>query len=216
MTGVRVPALRCCPEDRFSPPLPLGVWAGLWATQPYDHALRPTLTFSRRERDSAWIRRHKTATHTLVTAHTTQELPFTGAAALGAAETLYCSGSVPSQLVLQWGRSLGSCGNCDRLAQTSLALHASMGPQPWELRKPEVTSGKPVSPTIASMGPQPWELRKPPPATHPPPGRRGRFNGAAALGAAETALTSHAVKTVSCELLCESPSFGTCSNLAKA
>src|SRR5437016_6074487 len=86
---------------------------------------------------------------------------------------------------------------------------ASMGPQPWELRKPSALALDIGGGSIASMGPQPWELRK---LSHlrscyfpceasmgPQPwelrklrtnrtlkAHQQRFNGAAALGAAET------------------------------
>ncbi len=60
----------------------------------------------------------------------------------------------------------------------------------------------------ASMGPQPWELRKHAPRSKAHTSNILGFNGAAALGAAETALALHAVKTVGCEDLCESPSPG--------
>ena len=36
---------------------------------------------------------------------------------------------------LQWGRSLGSCGNGRPLTLFHKSIRASMGPQPWELRK---------------------------------------------------------------------------------
>src|SRR5436305_1818108 len=62
---------------------------------------------------------------------------FNGAAALGAAETtvlvaIYLRG----MNTLQWGRSLGSCGNSLQDSGKALDVTASMGPQPWELRKP--------------------------------------------------------------------------------
>ena len=165
---------------------------------------------------------------------------------------------------LQWGRSLGSCGNAapqrcqgppchsfngaaalgaaetDPLGQRPRkGDRASMGPQPWELRKHLLLMG--ASPLWqASMGPQPWELRKQTlisswrsePSSlqwgrslgscgnwtravaawgYPllqwgrslgscgnevdeavPGRRRESFNGAAALGAAETASVHHA------------------------
>jgi len=59
-----------------------------------------------------------------------------------------------------------------------------MGPQPWELRK----LGRDVDErtiSLTSMGPQPWELRKLV-GTQAYEQRRQDFNGAAALGAAET------------------------------
>src|SRR6266536_118039 len=59
-----------------------------------------------------------------------------------------------------------------------------MGPQPWELRKPG--ESMPLQKrSDTSMGPQPWELRKRRLTQH---ARRRlyHFNGAAALGAAET------------------------------
>ena len=84
-----------------------------------------------------------------------------------------------------------------------------MGPQPWELRKPDARSARRHpswcfngaaalgaaetrrgfaavdTAQQASMGPQPWELRKPDYQVWTGQGT-GSFNGAAALGAAET------------------------------
>ncbi len=37
--------------------------------------------------------------------------------------------------MLQWGRSLGSCGNQALGVGPDIQRLASMGPQPWELRK---------------------------------------------------------------------------------
>jgi len=62
-----------------------------------------------------------------------------------------------------------------------------------------------------SMGPQPWELRKPRrAAVHPI--AMGDFNGAAALGAAETARASIAVVMSRYGCFCEPPIFLTPSS----
>jgi hypothetical protein len=97
------------------------------------------------------------------------------------------SSMAQSVMALQWGRSLGSCGNLNLNLVNEANRPASMGPQPWELRKldiPHISTYAPRSsfngaaalgaaetklrlddaPGIlgASMGPQPWELRKRP------------------------------------------------------
>jgi hypothetical protein len=81
-----------------------------------------------------------------------------------------------------------------------------MGPQPWGLRKLEI-GGDGAAIGIASMGPQPWGLRKPAPSRLPTI-RKMRFNGAAALGAAETALAFHLAEISGCTVCRESLFFG--------
>jgi len=60
---------------------------------------------------------------------------FNGAAALGAAETRAVPRPTSRTSRLQWGRSLGSCGNGGNVGIATSSPTASMGPQPWELRK---------------------------------------------------------------------------------
>src|SRR5919106_840841 len=89
-----------------------------------------------------------------------------------------------------------------------------MGPQPWELRKPMPSSSNTVSSGsfngAAALGAA--ETWHDPPGAPPLVG----FNGAAALGAAETAIALHAVNTGSCKDLCESSSFGALPNPTEA
>jgi hypothetical protein len=70
-------------------------------------------------------------------------------------------------------------------SRVEIRQDASMGPQPWELRKHHAAGCQVAHHCDASMGPQPWELRKPSLARFARRSTSG-FNGAAALGAAET------------------------------
>jgi hypothetical protein len=54
---------------------------------------------------------------------------------LGAAEISVSPATLGLLIALQWGRSLGSCGNQRIARHVGTADRASMGPQPWELRK---------------------------------------------------------------------------------
>jgi hypothetical protein len=90
----------------------------------------------------------------------------------------------PRAWELQWGRSLGSCGNAGDSHRQRRRLIASMGPQPWELRK---------------LHPSVTETR-----------HHGCFNGAAALGAAETGFANS--RSTGIKMLQWGRSLGSCGN----
>jgi len=86
---------------------------------------------------------------------------FNGAAALGAAETPSAPTLFVTNSTLQWGRSLGSCGNLLTMCQ-----HEHHFKLQWGRSLGSCGNERPLDAGIvgkgASMGPQPWELRKHP------------------------------------------------------
>ena len=106
------------------------------------------------------------------------EYRFNGAAALGAAETGAQRHADGQSARFNGAAALGAAETLNRSHGGCLTPLASMGPQPWELRKPC------LSPCVA--------------------GPDTSFNGAAALGAAETALAFHLVEIRGCSPCCES------------
>jgi hypothetical protein len=84
------------------------------------------------------------------------------------------------------GRSLGSCGNGLRGYQPARCLPASMGPQPWELRKQGIAYRNGFENYRLQWGRSLGSCGNNARSVKPP--KKRCFNGAAALGAAETRL----------------------------